>query len=496
MKQTVLLAAFCVLPIMLYGAAEAIASAINDDIAFDDALPTLPKDQASSPTDPVPAEPVAAQAPAVDPSPAPTAVASTPSSGDTAWTGETTQGITNHAEKSGRTNYVIRNKLLKKALELTAIVRELMGGLDKHFEELQTQARAALEKVATFRSENSLALGKIEGTIQTLTTQVESARAGGQLSEQERKVHKDLEAQLQEVEQLKKHRDHFVELSGLIDQMVQRLVEQVSRARQLGVQAEELNDKISNEFSDRAVQRMCDEMEAAIANIKQIDGYISNGLKKFLDEVKQQVEKQTDVITAAIEQLRKKGIDLTKEVQDADREDQARRLAKAKDSNKAPKIEQVSWLDTMTDWAVTAWEYIQAPFVWLYNWIMEWFESTPKKAPAVTKDEVKTPVTPAVVAPPAPVAVAEAPVVPALELPAITMPALPTAPALAAESKAPVSEPKATQPVVAEKPEPDSEVLEPEPLQAMKLALAEPSPEPAPVVLEPTKDLEMAESMK
>lgn len=523
MKQNVLVVALCVSAMMLHGADEELLagevppSSVEDNQPLAQYVPQMQEDE--SPETPAPAAPekpaervesesepkpvpVSNPVPTPAPIPAPTPTVVTRRD-DAGWTGEMTKGITNSAEKHGRTNYVIRNKLLKRALELTATVRELLGALDKHFEDLQAQARVALEKVATFRSDNGLALGKVEGTIQTLTSQVESARAVGQLSEQERKVQKDLETQLQEIEQLKKQRDLFVELAGLIDQMVKRLVEQVNRGRQLGIQAEELNDKISNEFSDRAAQRMCDEMDAAIANIKQIDGYITNDLRKFLGEVRQQIEKQTDVITAAIEQLRKNGIDLTKEVQDADRSDEARRLAKAKDSCKTPKAEPVSWLDSIADWAATAWEYIKAPFVFVYNWVMQWFEGTPSqpsKSSKVAKKEAKVEgkqesqvMKPEVVA-----------ATPPIQLPAISMPTLPAAPAEPSAVATAAAVPEQQKQTGEEKsallakeaPESASSAQSIAAEKAVEQPMAEVAVEPTSVESEATEDATMAEAVK
>ncbi len=213
--------------------------------------------------------------------------------------------------------------------------------------------------------------GELQVTINNLIEQLEEERQEGDLSPDELKLLETVQAEKETLEELQKEVDSIVTMEGTVDEALNKLYEQINRARSYDKKAWDAFKQIARELSDSRAHELYLSIEAALKNVKGIAEYIKGSYSSYFNDLAQTAKDQVEKIKSAVDQLKEKGIDLTKKAQEYDEEDlqaaKKQQEAKEEEAIKAAiaKTKSELWLGHRIS------SFITTPLVWLGN-IVAW----------------------------------------------------------------------------------------------------------------------------
>ena len=163
--------------------------------------------------------------------------------------------------------------------------------------------------------------GELQVTINNLIEQLETERQEDELSADERELLEMVEAERATLQELQKEVDSIVSMEDKVDEALSKLYEQINRVRSYSTKAWDTLKQIARELSDAKAHELYLSMEAILKNVKGIEEYIQGPYTRYFDELAQKAQDEIDHIKSTVEQLKEKGIDLTKKVEEYEQEE-------------------------------------------------------------------------------------------------------------------------------------------------------------------------------
>lgn len=155
------------------------------------------------------------------------------------------------------------------------------------------------------------------------------------------------------LEALQKNISLVVEYDHAIDEALIKLREQINIARRYEAQAWNAFKEIARELSDKRAAELYYTIKTLKENISNINDYIKNPFAKYFVELVQKVKSQVDIISASVQSLKEKGIDLKAE---AEKLDQQSSQSQPETSDKQEQEEQ-GFLGLIWSWI--SWPFIK-----------------------------------------------------------------------------------------------------------------------------------------
>jgi len=213
--------------------------------------------------------------------------------------------------------------------------------------------------------------GELQVTINNLIEQLEEERQEGDLSPDELKLLESVQSEKETLEELQKEVDSIVDMEGTVDEALNKLYEQINRARSYDKKAWNAFKQIARELSDSKAHELYLSIEASLKNVKGIAEYIKGSYSSYFNGLTKIAKDQVEKIKSTVEKLKEKGIDLTKKAQEYDEEDMQR--AKKQQEAKEQEAIKAAIAKTKSELSLSRriTSLITTPFVWLGN-IIAW----------------------------------------------------------------------------------------------------------------------------
>lgn len=214
-----------------------------------------------------------------------------------------------------RGNWYLKQKYYKEARAVYEQIRvELTAS-----ETSEAQFRKAVElhqaNLAKFYMDIGFAQGEVDGMLRQIEQQMKDLRERtGQLNEAERKLITDIELKKKSLELLKKEFSTVDALSEALSTAMQTMEGKIQEAHNLEQRSWETVQAIAAEINDRKAEQMKLEVETNLKNLQNIKQYLSGDLLSFLQRKIQENETHIGTIRDKAEDLRTRGVELSKKV--------------------------------------------------------------------------------------------------------------------------------------------------------------------------------------
>lgn len=214
-----------------------------------------------------------------------------------------------------RGNWYLKQKYYKEARAVYEQIRvELTGS-----ETAESQFRKAVEQhqanLARFYMDIGFAQGEVDGMLRQIEQQMKDLRERtGQLNEAERKLISDVELKKKTLELLKKEFTTVDALTEALSTTMQTMEGKIQEAHNLEQRSWETVQAIAAEINDRKAEQMKLEVETNLKNLQNIKQYLSGDLLSFLQRKIQENETHIGTIKDKAEDLRARGVELSKKV--------------------------------------------------------------------------------------------------------------------------------------------------------------------------------------
>lgn len=175
------------------------------------------------------------------------------------------------------------------------------------------QRRSSLDKdvLDPFYLSVGLGQGELQEIVDALTKKIEVEREReGDLDAQEREFLDTLQKQKELLRQLSLDITFINELDHKIDEDLHVLMEQINLIRNYENEAWQNFKEISRTLSDKRAREIFIEMKNTVGNIAQVYKYIGSEFHDYFNQQIDIIYKKIDLVKAAIQELKNKGIDL------------------------------------------------------------------------------------------------------------------------------------------------------------------------------------------
>ncbi|HEV2916435.1 MAG TPA: hypothetical protein VGW78_01685 [Candidatus Babeliales bacterium] len=153
--------------------------------------------------------------------------------------------------------------------------------------------------------------GELAATLSSLIDRIEQERQKeGMLNEQERELFDVLIKDRELIEQLHRDAQSIVLLENAADELIERVMQQRSRATSYEKEAWNYLKEIARILSDTQARELYYKIDASWRNIKNIQRYLEQDLQRYFDQLINNAKQQVERIKNAMQTLKEKGIDL------------------------------------------------------------------------------------------------------------------------------------------------------------------------------------------
>jgi len=210
-----------------------------------------------------------------------------------------------------------------------------------------------------------LTRGELQEAVSYLIEQLQGASSGGVAGEQKRSfMINTLQAEQQSVELLQNNVETISKIDHAIDDALTKLMNQINLCRNYEQEGWQYLRSIAQELSDKAARDHYYAMDTVWKNVKNVQQYIDGEFSVHFNELVSEAKKQTETITQTINQLKEKGIDLKKLVQNMlEQEDDVER-DEDRDEDDEEEQASIGWFG----WFINI-------FLWPYHKIIELWRS-------------------------------------------------------------------------------------------------------------------------
>ena len=213
-------------------------------------------------------------------------------------------------------NWLLKRYWLQKAEQLYEwILQQAKKSLDLRLSFDTHRNRLDRDLFIPFYRSIGVTRGELMEIIASLISRLEEERVEkGQLSVDEREFLELLEKEKHALDQLQQNLIALAELDNAIDEATIKLAEQLNLSRTYQQQAWNSLQAIKRELSDKEARELYYSMDALAKNVNDIYHYVTEQFTSYFDRLVLQAKEQVSQITQSVEMLKKKGLDLKKEL--------------------------------------------------------------------------------------------------------------------------------------------------------------------------------------
>ncbi len=213
-----------------------------------------------------------------------------------------------------------------------------------------------------------LGQGELQEILAELVGRIEKERQEeGMLSQKERALLDQLQAEKQTLEQTKLDVESISQLDKEIDQALNRLMEQINRVRAYEQESWEYFKDIARILNDKKARELFFKIDTALRNVKSIDDYLQQDFTQHFNQLLQRVNEQVNKVVNAIQRLKEKGVDFKKQ------------LDVLEEQSVAQEEREEEEEEATTSWRSRLWNKIVAIVRWPYDKLVGKQEGEPSE---------------------------------------------------------------------------------------------------------------------
>lgn len=267
--------------------------------------------------------------------------------------------------------------------KINSLLKDILESRISFFEVRSAADRALI----TFFVKSGFAQGELNDALQEMIDAVDRDRTQqGGVNEKEREVQTSAEDKKKKLEQLQTDVKAIGDFDAALDNALTEMMKQISRSMDYERQGWVRFKEIGQEIDDRKARVSYAHMEAAYRNLQAINNYLTGPFANYFTEASQKMVSLTKTIDSQVDDLKKDGLALKKQLTDvelAEQQAEKERTERAQREKEAAakKAATKSWYSSFS----FIWEY---PIDWLssfFNWIGSFFGSGSATIKAVSK---------------------------------------------------------------------------------------------------------------
>jgi rubrerythrin len=156
--------------------------------------------------------------------------------------------------------------------------------------------------------------GELEELISRLTVRMNKLREKeGSLDEKEREFYAQLQTEKQSLDTLTKNVAAINALENSVDDILQKLMEQIGRVREYEQDAWQNFKEIARTLDDRKAKELFYKIDAIWRNVTSLKEYIQTRLSTHFDQLLTKAGQEADLLKKGLQELKDKGLDLQKQ---------------------------------------------------------------------------------------------------------------------------------------------------------------------------------------
>lgn len=281
------------------------------------------------------AQPATAPAPVVSapasqdlpPTPQPAAAVATPVDSQPIQVEQEVVNIDNIDLTDPKGNWLLKRLWWERSETLYEKIKQLVEQVIETRTVFDNQRTELERKVfAPFYQQVGIGQGELQEIISDLSKQADRYQKDKKIDiddhvqQASQKIMALLAQEKENLETLQKNISLVVEYDHAIDEALIKLREQINIARGYEAQAWNSFKEIARELSDKRAAELYYTIKTLKDNITNINDYIKNPFAKYFVELVQKVKSQVDIISASVQSLKEKGIDLKAEADKLDQQ--------------------------------------------------------------------------------------------------------------------------------------------------------------------------------
>lgn len=201
-----------------------------------------------------------------------------------------------------------------------------------------------------------LGQGELQEILSELVDRIEKERQEeGVLSQSERSLLNQLQAEKQTLEQTKRDVELINQLNQEVDQALNRLMEQINKVRAYEQESWEYFKDIARVLNDKKARELFFKIDTALQNVKSVDAYLQQDFSQHFNQLLQKINVQVNKVVDTMQKLKEKGIDFKKQVNVTEEE-----LPSQEEMEEEEEEEAKSW-------GKRVWDNIVAVIRWPYD---------------------------------------------------------------------------------------------------------------------------------
>lgn len=206
------------------------------------------------------------------------------------------------------------------------------------------------------------------------------------LDEEEKTLRSQLEAERENIEQLQKNIQAVLQFDHELDFAISTLMEQLQKANEYEQEAWTLFKEIGRVLDDQKAREYVLKIKHIHRNIKEIEGYIKGKFTAYFDQLIATIKDSVAGVTATMDQLTEKGINLSEYLKKLKQEDFEDEIEEDVQEVCQPKADERGFFDRWIISPVSSffgaiWQGIVTVVSWPYNLIFG-----PTKASSQVRD--------------------------------------------------------------------------------------------------------------
>jgi len=230
---------------------------------------------------------------------------------------EEIEGIDTVDLEEPRGNWLFKRIWWERAERKYEKIRAMVASIfEMRMQFFKERSRLDREVFDPFYVEIGLSQGELQETIDELMKKLEQERQRiGDLDPEERALLEKIHAERKSLEQVKRDVTAINQLDTDVEASINKLLDQINRARNYEREAWEYFKEIARVLSDKKARELYHAMDIISQNIKDIQEYVESAFASHFKQVIFSAQTQVEKTKNEIAVLKEKGIDMQKEAE-------------------------------------------------------------------------------------------------------------------------------------------------------------------------------------
>lgn len=220
-------------------------------------------------------------------------------------------------------NWVFKNYWWRKIEDLYTQIKEAFNTVMATRMNFFSQRTEVDKELDRFYQHVGIEQGPLEDIINLgLEVMQKEKKDQGYLNRKEQLFFDKIQNKQQQFEQLKKDVIAIEELDSAIDQALETVLQQVDICNKYEQEAWQSFKNVARELSDKEARKQYYQTKALLADINNVNNYLTGPLSDYFNQMVQSLQEHTQTIVSKLATLKADGIDLQKEIEFFEQEDE------------------------------------------------------------------------------------------------------------------------------------------------------------------------------